>query len=147
MFYVLLQPIQGLGDALQGLGQLLPGAGEVQPLEAVPLAVGAELGPVVRGHPGLMAHKVPQLRLVHAIVPKVQPGQIGSLRRTILHPGHSLGDKFPNVLGVAPEIDQQLLQPVLPLVIGGDLGRRPKVARPQVIRGQLLLKGDRKSVV
>lgn len=76
MFYVLLQPIQGLGDALQGLGELLPGAGEVQPLEAVPLAVGAELWPVICGHPGLVAHKVPQLFPIHAIVPKVQPGQI-----------------------------------------------------------------------
>ena len=42
-------------------------------------------------------------------------------------------------MGIAPEIGQQLLQPVLPLLIGGDLGRCPKAARPQIVWSQLLL--------
>ena len=103
------------------LGQRLldhaAGAGCVQTQESA--AAETELTALAEGHAGLLHAELFQRRVVQAQSSGVDPAEIGGLRGIGLQLGEMLGAEFANEAHVAAQIDQQLIQPLLTLLIGG----------------------------
>ena len=97
--------------ALQGQ----PGAGQVDTLKA-PAALAEDI-PFVQIKAGVLLHQLFKLHMGHAQGPHIQPKQVSALQGEHANLGEMLFHKLGHIFCVALNDGQQLLQPVLALVV------------------------------
>ena len=118
---LLAQFLDSFFDPLAGVLHKGVGAGHVQPTEAG--AGLTEPGAHIGGDAHLFGKPFAQLFLGHAQAAAIQPHQIGGFVHAHFQFGAVLVDEVHKVLAVVPKHIDQLIQPLLAFVVGGDGGR------------------------